>query len=591
LSGLSFSGARWSIRPIRADATRTVAAEIGVSEALAACLVQRGLDDASLASAFLSPSEADLLDPYRLLGMDLAVSRIRRAVAERQRVRIVTDYDVDGTTSALLLKATLSALGATETVDTHIPDRFVEGYGFSTSAAREAVSDGIRLLITADVGIRDHEAISVAAAGGVDVIVCDHHLAEGQGVPHDAFVVLCPSRPGESYPHAALAAVGVSLKLATALLADHPRSKALLNSFIKLAAIGTVADVADLSVQENRAIVTLGLRALERGPNAPGLRALLEVAGCTGRPLDASDLGFRLGPRINAAGRIEHARLAVALLSEHDPTKALALAAELDALNTQRKSLQARLVGQILSRSGPRGQADAPLFPVFSGPEDDGWHPGVVGIVASRVRDTLFRPVAVAAVRNGTATGSIRSIPGVHAVQALEAASTMLLRFGGHPAAAGFTLPAERLGDLEATLCRHVREHVPAEVLIPSFEADLAVRPRDLMAEVAEAFLRLAPFGKGNAEPLVVVGPVHPEALRVHPNGHLFFRFAGIRAAWWGGAAFAAALGAGPVELLGKWQADDWSGPGDAGNGGENSRRSYRFNVTDARLSDPATSP
>ncbi len=571
MSALSFSGARWRWQAPERAAVQRLEADLGLHPLLATCLVQRDRSEPEAVRAFLSPSMADLHDPREMAGMEKALARISLAARRQERVRIVTDYDVDGATSALILQAALGAVGIAP-LDYHIPDRFVEGYGFSERAAQAALQDGVGLLITADVGVRDHRAVEIAQQGGADVIVCDHHLAEDEGVPECALAVLCPPQKGCAYPNKALAACGIALKLAQALLAGRPDAERWIRSLLKMAALGTVADVVDLSVPENRAIVTLGLQQINAGPNAPGLQALLRVSDCAGRDVTGGDLGFRLGPRINAAGRVEHAGLAVQLLSERDPLRAGELALELDGLNRRRRRLQERLVRNIVAQLEEGGGKGAErLFPVFAGPEEEGWHRGVVGIVAARVRDRLHRPAAVASVRQGMATGSIRSIPGVHAVQALQSASALLDRFGGHPAAAGFSLPAAALGQLESALSAFVRDQVPSSALVPTQVADARVQAGQLDRASATALAAMGPFGKGNRRPRLLVPGVRSASSRC-VRQHLFFRVGGTEAVWWGGAEQRGALESGPVDLLGSLTMETWRG-----------RSRPRLTVEDAR--------
>ena len=299
------TGHLWQVASEDEAHAPALAQRLGVSPVAARCIASR----IHLAGAeqWLTPSLDDLHDPMRMHQMPAALKRIHAAVANGEHIRIVTDYDVDGTTSSLILQSTLRLLGGGTRIDHHIPDRQDEGYGFSRRAAEAAAADGVDLVITADIGVRDHDAVSAAAQAGVDVLICDHHLPAGAEVPGDALAVLCPPKSDCSYPNPALAACGVSLKLAQALLMDHPRKEAILRSMLKVAAIGTVADVVDLSTQENRAIVRLGIEELRMGPHSPGLQALLSVADI-GAEVTAEDLGFKLGPRINAAGRLAAVR-------------------------------------------------------------------------------------------------------------------------------------------------------------------------------------------------------------------------------------------------------------------------------------------
>jgi len=557
---LSFTGARWDLSTADPLEAASLEAALVIHPLLAQCLSARGQGAVDVAREFLSPNLDQLNDPGSMLDMAPAVARIQQAVATSERVRIVTDYDVDGTTSALVLRATLMALGLVQGVDHHIPDRMGEGYGLSEVATAAAADDGVTLLLAADIGVRDHAAVDLAQQRGVDVIICDHHLVRGEGAPA-ALAVLCPGRPGCGYPNTSLAAVGVCFTLARALLAEHPKRDALLRSLLKVASLGTVADVVDLSPLENRSIVALGLEALSQGPHAAGLQALLEVAGCVGRPLRAGDLGFRLGPRINAAGRLAHAGLALDLLQARDPAEARALARRLDGLNRKRQKLQEGLVQGLMDRVLPSPDV-APrcaAFPVFSGPEEQGWHRGVVGIVAGKLREALQRPVAVAAVADGQATGSIRSVPGVDAVAALERAAHLLTRFGGHPAAAGFSLPADQLTALEKALSQHVEQDISPEALVPRRRGDAQASLSQLGEPAARALQLLEPCGRGNPRPRLVVPGVSIDRVR-RVRQHIFFELGAIQGVWWSGARHTRALVDGPVDLLGSLGPDQRDG-------------------------------
>ena len=530
----SRTGRRWSLRPSDPGRASSIAAACGISPLAARVLAARGYDGSS-ARAFLGPGKQSLLDPAGILHLPVAVDRIEAALRRGEHIRLVTDYDVDGTTSCLILHAALDrriqAMGSSATISYHIPDRFVEGYGLSSYAVEKAASDQVGLLITADIGVRDHASIRRARELSLDTLVCDHHLPAGEDVPPDALAVICPPQAGCSYPNKALAACGVSLKLATALLAGDSRRDDVLASMLKLAAVGTIADVVDIANPENRAIVALGLEGLNQGRHSPGLKALLEVAGLTGQVIDAGSVGFRIAPRINAAGRLKDANAVVRLLRERDPEAAMAQARALDALNRERQGIQSRLVDQVLETIAD----PPPSFVVASGPEEEGWHRGVVGIVAAKVREKLLRPVAVVAVMGDWATGSIRSVPQIHAVRALDSVSGLLRRYGGHAAAAGFTLPTEKLGAFEQGLCAYVDAVVGEGSLIGEEEADVQVGAGQLNVQLVQDLRIFEPTGKGNPQPRFRVdGPIdRPKILK---DVHLKFRVGGVDAVWWGQA-------------------------------------------------------
>ena len=577
---LSFTGRRW-VEPEDDAGAAALATNLGVAPLVGRCLARR-VPSGIVGRSWMTPALSDLHDPFLMANMDVAVERVRRAVDRGERVRIVTDYDVDGTTSSLILQETLRIQGARSVVagggpgakvDYHIPHRFHEGYGFSVEAARRAVEEGVQLIVTADIGVRDHDAVTAARAGGVDVIIVDHHLPAGASVPADATAVLCPPQAGCPYPNRHLAACGVSLKLAQALLADHPLRDRIVRSMLKVAAIGTVADVVDLASLENRAIVSLGLEALNRDRHAPGLHALLEVSDLHAGTIDASDLGFRLGPRINAAGRIDDARRVIELFAQKDIDGARAIARDLDRMNHERRRIQDALVESVLEQV--QSSAGDAAFVVVWGAESDGWHRGVVGIVAARVRESLHRPVAVVSVAGDEARGSVRSIPAIHAVQALDSAADLLVRYGGHPMAAGFTVRTRDLDALRQRLDAWTRQSVSPQDLVPTLELDGACHEAELERGLVESLQGLAPHGKGNPEPVLGIA-ADPQAIEVFSDRHLRFRRGGVEAVWWQGAEhrerLAAARAAGRVEIAGTPGIHHWRGS-----------KSLRVTVVDAR--------
>ena len=405
--------------------------------------------------------------------MDKAVQRLRKATEGQERIRVVTDYDVDGTTSSLILQSTLRLLGLT-TISYHIPDRMKEGYGFSVTAAERAHEDGIDLILTADIGVKDHEAVARAHELGIDVLICDHHLPSGASVPDHA-IVLCPPQQGCTYTNKALAACGVSWKLADALLAEHPKRQAILKSLLKLVAIGTVADVVDLSCAENRAIVRQGLEELNTGRHTPGLKALLEVAGLKAGTISSTDLGFRVGPRINAAGRLASATSVVDLLQCRDAEAAREKAQALDQMNSERRAIQDRILEQAIAQV----TEESPQLVVVSGSESEGWHRGVTGIVAGRLRDHFGCPALVISTTEAGAVGSMRSTPEVHAVRLLEDVSETLERFGGHPAAAGFSLATASVDAFRSRLHTAVEKNASG-TRAPAYSADLQIPAEEI---------------------------------------------------------------------------------------------------------------
>ena len=542
------SGKRWIVREGPPGEAARLATVLGVHPVAAQVFAARGVNE-----GFFQSGASDLHDPASLLGLDRALQRLESARAGKESIRLVTDYDVDGTTSCLILHAALDRLGGAA-VSYHIPDRFTEGYGLSQRAVEKAAADGVNLLVTADIGVRDHATVALARSLGMDVIVVDHHLPAGESVPRDAVAVLCPPQVGCAYPNKSLAACGVSLKLASALLVNDPRRAEILDSMLKLAAIGTVADVVDLANAENRAIVTLGLQGLNRGGHSPGLTALLSVAGAEIGSITAETLGWRLGPRINAAGRLADANAVVRLLRERDPNAALAQASLLDELNRERQDIQERLVETaLLCVPDP-----LPPFVVVAGPEADGYHRGVVGIVAAKVRDRVNRPVAIVSIVGELASGSVRSLPGVHATRALDSVSRYLHRHGGHAAAAGFTISASDLPAFTQALCAFVVEEAGTDALVGEALIDAVVDPAQVDLRLIADLARLEPTGKGNESACLLVRGV-PADVVVMKERHLRFRVGSLRCIWWGAADRREWL-QGATEVLGRLSSNSFNG-------------------------------
>ncbi len=559
----SLTGARWVETPCDEPRATDLARHTGLSAPAARVLAQRWEGQPGEPSRWIEPELGHLHDPYAMLHMSAAVDRLRSALRRREKIRVVTDYDVDGTTSSLVLQAALKLVEPQVELSYHIPSRFDEGYGFSPRAARKAAEDGVGLVVTADIGVRDHAAVEEARSAGVDVLVCDHHLPAGAAVPKDA-LVLCPPQQGDAYPNRSLAACGVSLKVAQALLESHPKRDTLVRSMLKLAAIGTVADMVSLGTLENRAIVSLGLQELNRGGHSPGLAALLAASRLDPGQIDETSLGFRIGPRINAAGRVAEAGLVVELLSCRDPERATQLAQRLEALNTERRDLQRRLVGQTLETLS---EGEPPPFVVLAGKEEEGWHRGVVGIVASRVKDEVERPVAVISIQGELAVGSVRSVPGVHAIQALDSVADLLVKYGGHPAAAGFTVRAADLDQLRERLCAFVASTVPQGELVPIRRFDAVVPRRELDRRLSDELAKLGPYGMGNPAPRLLVPGVQPFGVQVRGADQRLLKFlvAGggdraIEAVWWDRAPLADALQQGPVDVLCGFGVHTWNG-------------------------------
>ncbi|MCL2325379.1 MAG: single-stranded-DNA-specific exonuclease RecJ [Proteobacteria bacterium] len=555
----SLCDAVWRMAEVDEALALSISREHGVSLPLARCLVRLGLEAGEEVGAFLSPGMSDLHDPYLMHGMREAVSRFRQAIEGRESVRVVTDYDVDGTMSSLILQSVLRLCGHT-LLSYHIPDRRQEGYGFTLWAARRAVEDGVRLIVTADIGVRDEEAIDFAQSHGVDVIVLDHHLPQGAGVPARAHSVLCPPQKACGYPNKSLAACGIALKFAQAMLSAHAKCEAMLLSMMKLAALGTIADVVSLREQENRAIVSMGLRALNEGGHKPGLEALLRVSKVRSGSIEVDDVGYRIAPRINAAGRMATATHVIELMHAANSVEAQGMASCLDAMNTARQEVQ----GLMVERAMEEVSRSTSPFLVVALEESAVWHSGISGVVAGRIRENCHCPVAVATISGETVTGSIRSTPGVHAVKALTSISEHLTKFGGHAAAAGFTCDRCKLDLVRAGLEASVLEQLGQAREVASFDVAMALRPLEVSRELLEDLMLLEPCGMQNKRPLVCLEGVRFGSSTwmkgEHWKGTLPVNGFSLEVVWFGAPGELSALLQGEVDVLGEFQRHHYGG-------------------------------
>ena len=512
---------RWIISEGGNDARR-LASELGVSMLAARVLSARGYGDAERARKFLAPAAADLHDPFLLTGMRQAAERLARAVRNRESILLYGDYDVDGTSALVILKTIVDLAGGSAAC--HVPHRILDGYGMKSEVVEEAAQRGVTLIVSVDTGIRANDVVRHASALGIDVIVTDHHLPEAELPP--ALAVLNPNRPDCRYPEKNLCGASVALKLAAALMAtlgwDGARRERLLESLMKLAAIATVADVVPLT-GENRVIVKRGLEGLRSVRNA-GLRALLDVAGfAEGAAPSARQVAFQIAPRINAAGRMASAHDVVELFTTTDVDRARAIAAQLHDLNADRQQTEAEIMRAILEQCEAQPVTDRDAALVFAA---EGWHRGVVGIVASRIVERFQRPAFVLGIDEGVAHGSGRSIRAFHLLEALEAMPEMFTKFGGHRQAAGVTLAAERVEEFRERFRAYASERLTPADFEASLEIDAEVALHEVDDDTVADVLNLAPFGFGNPPPTFVVRGVEVAASPdVIKDKHLFVRF------------------------------------------------------------------
>jgi len=491
---------RWVLAEAHPEAAAALAQEARLPLVLAELLVARGITSAAEAFTFLNPEPAQLHDPFLMLGMDAAVERMERAIAAREPILLYGDYDVDGTVAVVLLKTAIEMLGGIARF--HVPHRLRDGYGMQSSVLQAAYAEGVRVVVTVDTGMRAFAEAETARLLGLDLIITDHHLPDAHDELPTALAILNPNRPGGTYPEKSLCGAAIALKLAQALLERRDPARArekLLPSFLKMAAIATIADAVPLH-GENRTIAALGLRELRR-PVGAGLRALFAAAGLdpAGKQLTGFDVAFRLAPRINAAGRMDVASDVIELFSTRDSHRAAELAAKLDRLNRERRDVEAAALAMIETRLASDTEIAGDSLLVIDG---DGWHRGVIGILASRVVERTAKPAIVVSVEDGVAHGSGRSVDGFALLAAIETCSDLFTRFGGHAFAVGFALPAEKLPELKRRLRIYAEQNLaarePARLL--RIHAELAL---DRITPVLAGWLRkLEPLGHGNPEPV-----------------------------------------------------------------------------------------
>jgi len=555
--------ARWIRSHPDAALAERLSCQLQIPKFLAAVLLQRGITDEEQGQRFLRPSLTHLHDPYRMRGMREAVERLRRACAGQEKILIYGDYDADGTTAVVLFRKAIELAGGA--ADFHIPHRLKDGYGMREEVIEEAARRGVKVLVSVDTGIRAAPVVERANQLGIDSIITDHHLPDGAAPP--ALAVLNPNQHGCGYPEKNLSGVGVAFKLAQALLGslDWPSSRLenVLDSMLRIVAIGTVADVVPL-VGENRTMVKFGLQGLSR-PSNEGLKALLASAGFErGQTPTAGGVAFRVAPRLNAAGRMDTAVDVIELLTTAEPQRACEIAARLNEINAARQKAEAGILDRILEVL-PKGPPPDSVCLVEAG---EGWHRGVIGIVASRLVDRFHRPALVISVdrEEGVAYGSGRSIRQFHLLESLESMAGLFLRFGGHRQAAGFSLRADRLEELRRRFDQYARDRLTADDFVP----EIAVAADLPFAEISEEKMRalelLEPYGFGNPAPVFAASGLklsrEPRVLK-EKHLRLTLRQQGrtVTAIGWNMADRAAGLAAGaPLEAAFTVERDDFAG-------------------------------
>lgn len=545
-----------------AQEVERLARELGLGLPATRVLWSRGHRTLEDARRFFSPTLEDLHPAALLKDMDRAVERLHRAITQREKILLYGDYDVDGTSAVVVLKKGIELLGGQASF--HVPHRLRDGYGMRSEVVEEAAAEGVALIVSVDTGIRANLVVEHARGLGIDVIVTDHHLPEAELPP--AVAVLNPNRPDCPYPEKNLCGAGVAFKLMDALAVrfgwEGTKRAKLLDSFLKLVAIATVADVVPLT-GENRVIVKRGLEGLNEVRN-PGLRALLDVSGfpSTEPPPSASQVAFRVAPRINAAGRMDSASDVIEMFLTNDPARAKELAEKLHELNKDRQQTEQEIAQNILKLCTEAPVTDEQAALVFAG---ENWHRGVVGIVASRVVERYHRPTFILSIENGLASGSGRSIAAFHLLDALESMPELFTKFGGHRQAAGLTMDAANLETFRTRLQAYAAERLtPAD-----FERELMLDGEVELSEVTDAsvaeILRLAPFGFGNPAPMFALRGVEVAAPPdIRSEKHIFARFRQggkqLRAKAWNFAERAAEFAPGTrVDLAVQFEDDAYS--------------------------------
>ncbi|BCJ88136.1 single-stranded-DNA-specific exonuclease RecJ [Effusibacillus dendaii] len=543
---------RWLAAESDSTHAEKLAEQLGVSPLIARLLINRGLTDAVAARRFLEPDRLGFYDPYLMKDMDKAVTRIRQAIDQQERIMVYGDYDADGATSTSLMYLALAQQGAD--VEYYIPDRFEEGYGLNGPALQQAKENGFQLVITVDNGIAAVEEVRLANELGLDLIVTDHHTPPE--ILPDAYAILNPKQPGCPYPDKMLAGVGVAFKLAQALFGRLPEE------YLDLAVIGTVADLAPL-VDENRLFAVYGLERINQSPRV-GIKALIDVSGLTDKRITAGHIGFSFGPRINAAGRLDSAANAVELLITEEEGRARSLAYFLDKRNQERQEISAQIFEEAVAEVQAHPEwLESRVLVVAK----ENWNAGVIGIVASRLVEQYYRPVLMISLQAGEGKGSGRSIDGFHLYNAMYQCRDLFDHFGGHKMAAGFSLGEERIGELRDRLNQIAEAVLTPDDLRPKVNVDAEVDLLEVDTDLVASIEKLAPFGFGNPSPKLQLTGLEVERCRaVGQDGAHLQLTVGLGAARLTGIAFrrgeeAALIHRWPrLDLVGGLTINEWNG-------------------------------
>lgn len=503
----------WRLRaPADPENVKQLSAELGVDPVLATLLVHRGIRTFEEARSFFRPNLSDIHDPFLMKDMDKAVERLEKAVSGNEKVLVYGDYDVDGTTAVALVYSFIRRL--TSSVDFYIPDRYDEGYGVSKKGIDWAAENGFRLIITLDCGIKAIDKVEYAASKGIDIIICDHHLPESE-IPA-AVAVLDPKREDCHYPFDDLSGCGVGFKLVQAYSAKCGIPFESLLPLLDLLVVSIASDLVSV-VGENRVLAHFGLKWLNEKPRV-GLKAMISLANLEPEHITIDDIVFKIGPRINAAGRMESGRLAVELLTAEDDMTAMSIGTKINDNNNERKSIDREITKEALDMVQNGTCCTSENAVIVYGPE---WNKGVVGIVASRLVEAYYKPTFVLTKSNGFITGSARSVRGFDLYDAISSCADLLENYGGHIYAAGLTMREENLSEFASRIDRYVSSHITKEMVTPVIDVDSEINFSQITPKFFRVLKQFQPFGPGNSSPVFLTRNVYDDGngRKVGPGG------------------------------------------------------------------------
>lgn len=499
---------KWIYSKIDNATIEEVAKVNNISKLLAKIMLARGLDTPEKINNFLNPEIAELYDPFLFNDMELAVNTVIEAINKNDKITVYGDYDVDGITSVAVLKSYLLERGAN--VSHYLPNRLEEGYGLNNDAIDKIAADGTNLLITVDCGISAYEEIEYAKSKGLKVIVTDHH--ECPAILPEAIAVLDAKRPDSTYPFSSLAGVGVTFKFIQAISKKLDLDRKTYLKYIDIVSLGTIADIVPL-VDENRIIVKYGLILMEQTRNI-GLKALINASGyANGEPLSSTVISFGLAPRMNAAGRMGKPDLALELLLEKDPQKAMNMALELSETNKNRQNVEKEIIDEIINMVESQKLYEKDVIVVYN----EGWHHGVIGIVASKITEMYYKPTILISVEDGVGKGSGRSIEGFDLHEAVSECADMLIKFGGHEMAIGLSIDEDKIEEFTKKL-NEIAENKNVRELQPTLPVEAEITSKEISIDTIKELEALKPYGEGNPMPLFVYRNAKVDGVRLLSN-------------------------------------------------------------------------